>query len=132
MAHRIRHGISAEFLFLQPQLPPGSPLNTDTLLPLCICTGGSSAWREPPLALLVDIPSCSQHLYSKVTFSVRPLSTLVTQPPSLSPHTHTLDHLPPSTYQPVRETLPSLTRLIVMLCPFPLEHCTWQTGFVCC
>ena len=82
-----------------------------TSLPLlcsCICPGGSSAWREPPLDLLVDNPSCSPHLYSKVTFSVRPLCTLVTQPPSLSPHTHTLRHLPQSIYQPIRETLHSL------------------------
>ena len=86
----------------------GSPLNTDTLLPSCICPGGSSAWREPPLDLLVDIPSCSSQLCLKVTFSVRPLSTLVTQPPSLSLHTHTLGHLPQSTHQPQRETLPHL------------------------
>ena len=122
MAHRIRYGISAEFLFLQHQLPPGSPLNTNTLLPACICPGGSSAWREPPLALLVDIPSCSSQLYLKVTFSMRPTVHPITQPPALSPHTYTLDHLHQSTYQPVWETLPSLTRLIVMLCPFPLEH----------
>ena len=98
-AHRIGHGISAEFLFLQPQLPPGSPLNTDTLLPACICPGGSSAWREPPLDLLVDIPSCSSQLYLKVTFSMRPTvhpsnTATCPVPTHLYPGSPTSEHLP--------------------------------------
>ena len=132
MAHRIGHGISAEFLFLQPQLPPGSPLNTDTLLPAYICPGGSSAWRELPLDLFVDIPSCSPHLYSKVTFSVRPLSTLVTQPRSLSSDTHIwitflraltcLYGIHSLTYEAHSHALPLPPRTL----------CTWLTRFVWC
>ena len=105
---------------LQPHLPPGSSLNTHTLLPSCICTGGSSAWRELPPDMLLDILSCPSHLYSKVISSMRPiLNTLVKQPHFLYPHTYTLGHLPQSTCQISRQTLPSLIRLT--LPPSP-EH----------
>ena len=39
----------------------------------CPCTfGGSTAWKDSPPNILVDIPSCPSHLYSQVTFPMRP------------------------------------------------------------
>ena len=74
------------FSILQPHLPPGSSLNTHTLLLSCVCTGGSSAWRELPPDMLVDILSGPSHLYSNIISSMRPtLTTLVKQPHSLYP-----------------------------------------------
>lgn len=100
---------------LQPHLPPGSSLNTHTLLPSCICTGGSSAWRGLPPDMLMDILSCPSHLYSKVISSMRPiLNTLVKQPHFLYPHTYTLGHLPQSTCQSLGRHFP---HLLGSLCP---------------
>ena len=100
---------------LQPHLPPGSSLNTHTLPPSCICTGGSSAWRALPPDMLVDILSCPSHLYSNIISSTRPtLTTLVRQPHSLDPHAYTLGHLSQSTCQSLGRHFPPL---LGSLCP---------------
>ena len=105
---------------LQPHLPPGSSLNTHTLLPSCICTGGSSAWRAYP-------PRCAcGHSFMSFTSLLKyhllheahtdhPSKTATFPGPtrlySGSPFS---EHLPIS-----RQTLPSLIRLT--LPPSP-EH----------
>lgn len=100
---------------LQPHLPPGSSLNTHTLLPSCICTGGSSAWRALPPDMLVDILSCPSHLYSNIISSTRPtLTTRVRQPHSLDPHAYTRGHLPQSTCQSLGR---HFLHLLGSLCP---------------
>ena len=115
---------------LQPHLPPGSSLNTHTLLLSCICTGGSSAWRALPSDMLVDILSCPSHLYSNIISSTRPtLTTLVRQPHSLDPHTYTRGHLPQSTCQSLGRHFP---HLLGSLCPLTRTHCTRPTKGVCC
>lgn len=106
--------------FLQPHLPPGSSLNTDTLLPSCICTGGSSAWRELPPDILVHILSCPSHLYSDIISSTRPtLTTLVKQPHSLYPCTYILGHLHQRTCQSLGRHFP---HLLGSLCSHSSEH----------
>lgn len=108
---------------LQSHLPPGSSLITDTLLPSCICTGGSSAWRELPPDILVDILSCPSHLYSDIISSTRPtLTTLVKQPHSLYPHSYILGHLRQRTCQSLGRHFP---HLLGSLCPLWPEHRTW-------
>lgn len=77
--------------------------------------------------ICVDIPSCPSHLYSIVTFSIRPtLTTWLKEPPSLFLHTYASSkHLLTS-----KVNIPSLTRLTLPL--LTRTHFTRPTRCVCC
>ena len=105
---------------LQPHLPPGSSLNTHTLLPSCICTGGSSAWRAlPPRHAcghsFMSFTSLLKYHLLHEAHTDHPSETATFRGPTrLYSGSPSSEHLPIS-----RQTLPSLTRLT--LPPSP-EH----------
>ena len=77
-------------LLHQPHLPPlHSSLNTDTLLPLCICTEAPLPGKNVSQTSLWAFPHVLHIFTQRSASQWGPLTTLVTQPPSLSPHTHT-------------------------------------------